>query len=474
MPGDRSFEHLFPPFAEKMAGAGVPQPAAEAFRRHFRRLVAGDMGILPESALDPVQELPDADALDPDLAVLGAEAAARTVVIRLNGGLGTSMGLESPKSLLAVKNGLTFLDLIIQQSRAAGCPLLLMNSFATEPETRDALARLTAGGEQANQGCSGWIRTFLQHRVPRIEARDLQPAAYAPQPGLEWCPPGHGDLYHALHSSGLLDRLLVEGRRYALVANVDNLGADLDLTILGLFVQRRLPFLMEVTDRTPADAKGGHLAWLRGPDRRLVLRESAQCGEEDRVFFQDIRRHRFFNTNNLWIDLVFLHRQLQLAGSLDLPLICNRKPLLPWDPDSLPVYQLESAMGAAIGLFPGAQAIRVPRRRFAPVKTTSDLLVARSDATVLGPEGHVLPNPRRALPEPPVVWLDPRFYRTTSDLDQRFPAGPPSLVACRSLRVEGDVRFAVAPECIGDVRVVNRSSGQAVVTARRLEGEVRL
>ncbi|GAB4108372.1 MAG: UTP--glucose-1-phosphate uridylyltransferase [Acidobacteriota bacterium] len=473
MPGERSFARLFPPFAEKMAGAGVPRPAAEAFRRHFRRLVAGEMGIMPESALEPVQELRDAESLDPKLASLGAEAAGSTVVIRLNGGLGTSMGLESPKSLLVVKNGLTFLDLICRQSEAAGCPLLLMNSFATEPETRAALARLSAGDPAEPEG-PGRIRTFLQHRVPRIQAHDLAPAGYAPQPDLEWCPPGHGDLYHALHSSGLLDRLLAEGKRYALVANVDNLGADLDLTILGFFVQRRLPFLMEVTDRTAADAKGGHLAWLRGPDRRLVLRESAQCAEEDQEFFQDIRRHRYFNTNNLWIDLVFLHRQLSQAGLLELPLICNRKPLLPWDPDSLPVYQLESAMGAAISLFPGAQAIRVPRRRFAPVKTTSDLLVIRSDATVLSPEGHVLPNPRRTLPEPPVVWLDPQFYRTTSDLDERFPAGPPSLAACRSLRVEGDVRFAVAPECIGDVRVVNRSSGQAVVTARRLEGEVRL
>ncbi len=474
MPGDRSFERLYPPFAKKMSEAGVPQPARWAFERHFRRLIAGDLGVIPESALEPVQELPDAESLDSTLEAQGAEAAAKTVFLRLNGGLGTSMGLESPKSLLKVKDGLTFLELIARQSRDSGCPLVLMNSFATESETRMALARLATEGGKENPDPSFRIRTFLQHRVPRIQVSDLSPASYPPQPELEWCPPGHGDLYLAFLSSGLLDRLLAEGKRYALVANVDNLGADLDLRILGFLICHRLPFLMEVTDRTPADAKGGHLAWRRGPDRKLVLRESAQCAKEDLEAFQDIRRHRFFNTNNIWIDLEFLRRQLGAAGLLEMPLICNRKPLLPWDPESLPVFQMESAMGAAIALFPGARAIRVPRRRFAPVKTTSDLLVVRSDATVLGPQGQVLPNPRRTLPQPPVVRLDPRCYRTVSDLEERFPAGPPSLLFCRSFSVEGDVRFAVTPVCMGDVRVINPSPRQAVVTAARLEGEIRV
>ena len=121
-------------------------------------------------------------------------------------------------------------------------------------------------------------------------------------------------------------------------------------------------------------------------------------------------------------------------------MIVNRKPVDPSDPSTPEVIQLESAMGAAIGVFEGARALRVPRRRFAPVKTTDDLLAVRSDAYVLIEEAYVELARRRAG-RPPVVELDPRFYKLLPDFEARFPAGPPSLVACERLRVVGDVRF---------------------------------
>lgn len=463
MGNDRpSFEEVFPLHRSKMEVAGVPEVAIHAFEEHFRRFACGEDGMLPEQQLQPVEDLPRLEELDPRFEAVGAEALVRTVVVRLNGGLGTTMGLEFPKSLLKVKDGLTFLDLIARQSRNTECPLLLMNSYATEAATRAHLDRMPEGGSE--------VRTFVQHQVPRIQAEDWRPASYPGQPELEWCPPGHGDIYHALHTSSLLDDLLAEGRRYAFVANADNLGAQLNLRLMGWFVESEIPFLMEVTRRTAGDAKGGHLARLGGGDGRLVLRESAQCPPEDQDRFQDIRRHRYFNTNNLWLDLAFLRNAITRDGCLKLPLIRNRKPLLPWDPDSRPVIQLESAMGSAITLFDGAEAIEVPRRRFAPVKTCSDLLLVRSDAVVLEPSGRLVPNPDRRLSDPPVVHLDPAHFRTVPDLEQRFPEGPPSLLHCRRFRVEGDVRFTRAPACFGDVHIVNPSPVQASVTATRIEG----
>ncbi|MEA2441924.1 MAG: UTP--glucose-phosphate uridylyltransferase, partial [Thermoleophilaceae bacterium] len=181
--------------------------------------------------------------------------------------------------------------------------------------------------------------------------------------------------------------------------------------------------------------KGGHIARRGG---RLVLRETAQVPEGDESF-ADYRRWRYYNTNNLWVHLPSLADR---ADPVDLPLIVNRKTVDPADPDSPDVVQLETAMGAAIGAIEGAAALCVPRTRFAPVKTTNDLLVVRSDAYVLREDdARVVPAPERKGTAPPLVDLDPRFYRLLSDFEQRFPSGPPSLVHAERLVVRGDVVF---------------------------------
>ena len=274
----------------------------------------------------------------------------------------------------------------------------------------------------------------------------LAPAVWPPDPELEWCPPGHGDIYTALLTSGMLDTLLDNGIEVAFVSNADNLGAELDPLVLGYFVDQGLPFLMEVADRTAADRKGGHLARQKS-DGRLLLRESAQCPEGDVEAFQDTGRHRYFNTNNLWIHLPALRRLLAAQGGvLRLPMIRNSKTLDPRDPSSPEVYQLESAMGAAISVFDGAGALRVPRSRFAPVKTCDDLLGVRSDAYVLTEDWRVILNPRRRCGAP-VIDLDPRFYKLIDQMEARFPYGPPSLVDCERLTVRGDVTFGPGVVC---------------------------
>jgi UTP--glucose-1-phosphate uridylyltransferase len=379
-------------------------------------------------------------------------------MLKLNGGLGTSMGLTKAKALLEVKPGLTFLDVIalqvlrLRRRSGARIPLVLMNSFHTR---EDSLARLARHPELP----ADVPLDFLQDEVPRLRADDLQPVAWPDDPELEWAPPGHGGLYSALVSSGMLDTLLDHGYRYVFASNSDNLGATLEPRIPAWLARDAIPFVMEATDRTEADRKGGHLARRRGDG--LVLREIAQTAEEDLPAFRDIRRHRFFNTNNLWIDLEALAGVLRRHGGvLDLPLIVNRKTVDPSDPSSPEVIQLESAAGAAIQVFDGARAVRVPRRRFAPVKTTDDLLVVRSDAYVLTGDAHLEPAPERPDGRPPAVELDPRFHRLLRDFEARFPAGPPSLVACERLTVVGDVAFGRDVVVRGSVRVEHAGPGQ--------------
>lgn len=433
---------------EKMRADGVSEPAIATFSELYERLVAGDTGLVPESEIEPVTSLPDADELDdaaPDRDLLD-----QAIVLRLNGGLGTSMGLAGPKSLLEVRDGLTFLDIVARQVLAlrertgARLPLVLMNSFSTREPSLERLARYPELAADVPMD-------FLQHKEPKLLADGLEPVTWEPDPSLEWAPPGHGDLYPALVSSGMLAALLEHGYRYAFVANVDNLGAVLDPRILGWMAREEIPFLMEVADRTPADRKGGHLARRRS-DGGLVLREIAQTPDADLDAFQDVERHRYFNTNNLWLDLRALDAELRRRdGVLPLPMIVNRKTVDPRDPDSPAVVQLETAMGAAVAAVPGAAALRVPRRRFAPVKTTNDLLALRSDAYTVSDAFEVMLAPERS--GPPLVDLDDRFYKRVADFEERFAAGAPSLIACEALTVEGDVVFGAGVTVRGRVRV---------------------
>jgi UTP--glucose-1-phosphate uridylyltransferase len=370
------------------------------------------------------------------------------------------MGMTRAKALLEVKDGLTFLDVIARQvldlraRTGARLPLVLMNSFATREDSLAALARYPE--LEADVPLD-----FVQNKVPKLRADDLAPVDWPADPGLEWAPPGHGDLYTALVTSGLLEALLARGYRWAFVSNADNLGAVLDPRILGWVARDEVPFVMEVAQRTKADRKGGHLARRRGGG--LVLREIAQTPDDDVGAFQDIGRHRFFNTNTLWVDLRALEAVLDRRdGVLGLPMIVNRKTVDPGDPSSVAVVQLETAMGAAIDVFEGARALRVGRERFAPVKTTDDLLVLRSDAYVLDERFHVrLADQRDALDlDPPLAVLDPAHFKLLPGFEERFAAGAPSLVGAERLEVVGDVAFGAGVVVRGRVTVRHEGPGQ--------------
>ncbi|QGF24022.1 UTP--glucose-1-phosphate uridylyltransferase [Raineyella fluvialis] len=434
----------------KMRDAAVAENAIRVFSHYYAQLLDGLTGVIPEESISPVQDLPRLEDLTSNTSddTTGAGSAlARTVVIKLNGGLGTSMGMQRAKSLLPVREGRTFLDLTVAQVLAAraehgvALPLVMMDSFATSADTMAELASSPA------IRTDGLPLEFVQNQEPKLRADDLTPVAWPASPDLEWCPPGHGDLYTALEGSGLLRTLLDAGFRYAAVSNVDNLGAAPSATLASWFADTGAPFAMEVCERTRADRKGGHLA-VRNSDGRLILREKAQTASDDEGSFTDIARHRYFNTNNLWLDLEQLAEALASRnGVLGLPLICNRKTVDPTDPASPEVLQLETAMGAAIEVFEGSTAIVVPRSRFLPVKTTSDLLVLRSDVYRVNGDGTL----DRVSPATPLVTLAPGPYKLIADFEAHFPHGSPGLRDAASLTVDGDWTFGPHVEVRGDV-----------------------
>lgn len=445
--------NFFPEFEAKMLAAGVSKPAIRAFQHNYEGLTAGHTGMIPECAIQAVHELPRMEAL-PARDVPEPALLAQTVMVKLNGGLGTSMGLDRAKSLLRVKNDLSFLDFIVRQvvylREKSRVPLrfLLMNSFSTSRDTLQFLEKYPELGEPRQL-------ELMQSQAPKVDAKTLRPVSWPSNPSLEWCPPGHGDFYPSLLASGCLQKLLNQGVKFAFVSNADNLGASLDGQLLSYFAESGKPFLMEVAERTSADRKGGHLAARGG---RLLLRESAQCPEGDLPAFQDINRHRFFNTNNLWIRLDALADLLAKHNGLaPLPLIRNAKTVDPRDKASAEVFQLETAMGAAIECFADSGAIVVPRARFAPVKTTADLLALRSDAYEVTEDWRVILQ-RERHGVPPAVELDAEHYKLVEQLESSITEGVPSLRHCTELKVRGPVCFSADVVFRGKVSVTNASA----------------
>ena len=447
-------EH-WPAYESKMKAEGLSDAAINAFKYNFEKLTSGESLFIPESSITAVESLPTYESLtkeDPSL--LGS-----TVMLKLNGGLGTGMGLEKAKSLLPLKDGATFLDFIAQQVELTrekfkvDLAFMLMNSFSTSADTLAYLAKYPKLALDA----TGLPLEFQQNKAPKVTKEGLAPASWPAAPSNEWCPPGHGDLYPALVGSGMLDQLVAKGYKYMFVSNSDNLGATMDLKLLTWFAESGADFAMEAAARTDADKKGGHLANKAGGG--LLLRESAQCPDADEGAFQDVTKHKFFNTNNLWVNLAALKATFEASGGvLKLPVIKNGKTVDPRDKASTKVLQLETAMGSAIECFAKASAILIPRTRFAPVKTTNDLLALSSDAyEVTADKRMVLKAERNGTP--PDIKLD-GMYKFVDQLATLVPPGcTPSLIKCDKLTVKGAVVLEAGVVFEGKVEIVGAAEG---------------
>uniref|UniRef100_A0A8C6THG1 UTP--glucose-1-phosphate uridylyltransferase n=1 Tax=Neogobius melanostomus TaxID=47308 RepID=A0A8C6THG1_9GOBI len=383
----------------------------------------------PEDSIQPYERI-RAKGLPEDIAA----ALNRLVVVKLNGGLGTSMGCKGPKSLISVRNENTFLDLTVKQiehlnkTYDTNVPLVLMNSFNTDEDTKKILQKYTHHRVQ--------IHTFNQSRYPRINKESLLPIAKsmgADGEGEAWYPPGHGDIYAR--------------KEYIFVSNIDNLGATVDLFILQHLMSqpqdKRCEFIMEVTDKTRADVKGGTLIEY---EERLRLLEIAQVPKAHVDEFKSVTKFKIFNTNNLWISLPAIKR-VHDANALDLEIIVNPKTL----DGGLNVIQLETAVGAAIKSFKNALGVNVPRSRFLPVKTTSDLLLVMSNLYSLD-AGSLTMSKKREFPTTPHVKLGSSFTKVQEYL-RRFE-NIPDMLELDHLTVSGDVTFGKNVSLKGTVIII--------------------
>ena len=355
---------------------------------------------------------------------LGQKYLSKLAVIKLNGGLGTSMGCQGPKSTIKVTGNQSFLDLIQEQIRVLNTKeshpidLLLMNSFNTDDLTK-------------KESLASFVTCFLQDKIPRIQKESLLPLDETSYGDDAWCPPGHGNVYLSLHTSGQLDRLINEGKEVAFISNSDNLGATVSPAILGYFLKKKCPFLMEVTKKTSLDVKGGTLI---KSNQQIKLLERAEVATTDIHLFEDISTFHYFNTNNIWIHLPSLKTLIE-QKKLNLPLIFNTKTIQNQD-----VIQIETAMGSAIQCFQDAIACDVPRDRFLPVKKTSDLFLVQSNLYKKSSAGELVYQ--RQSPLPRVTFSND--YTNINSYKQLVKIIP-NLLQCEELVVNGPVIF---DECI--------------------------
>ncbi|OMJ15680.1 putative UTP-glucose-1-phosphate uridylyltransferase [Smittium culicis] len=390
------------------------------------------------------------------------------VVLKLNGGLGTTMGCVGPKSAIEVRDGKTFLDLTVQQieflntTYQVNVPLILMNSFNTDEDTSKILQKYSDHNVS--------IYTFNQSRWPRINADTSLPIAKSHEtvPNV-WYPPGHGDLYKAFSNSGLLDEFISNGKKYVFVSNIDNLGATVDSTILQHMHDSKADFVMEVTDKTKADIKGGTIIDYDGNIRLLEIAQVPKLFVDD---FKRVKKFKIFNTNNLWIKLDSI-KELVSSDSLDLDLIINKKTT----DSGVPVIQLETAVGAAIKYFNSAHGVNVPRSRFLPVKSTSDLFLITSDLYILK-NGKLDMNPARTFQNSPIVKLGDHFKKV-KDYLARFKS-PPMILELDHLSVTGDVVFGANVTLTGTVIIVANHGAHidiprgSVLNDKVVSGDLRL
>jgi UTP--glucose-1-phosphate uridylyltransferase len=450
---DRVEEEIY----QKMERRGLHVATIEGFLRMLRQAGEEESAYVPLDSVSP----PDSslilntahDAVEvKELEERGTELLSQAVMIKLNGGRSTTMGGDVPKGTLVAKDGRSYLEIIAGQVKAfdtkwnVSVPLVLMDSFFTHEPTLEVISHFDIP-----------VRTFVQNQVPRLVENTFQPLETGTDD--DWVPPGHGDVYASLSSSGLLDQLIAEGRRIAFISNLDNLAASLEPWILGLIERERIDFLMEVTDRTEADRKGGTLIVRDG---HLDLLEIAQVAAEERDRFMDVNQFRVFNTNNVWVDLEALSSALN-RQALKLPIIQNRKTI-----DGAKVVQLETAMGAAIGSFPGARGLRVGRQRFFPTKKVEDLFLLQSDACSLDSMDRLQRNPQRPadLPLRPTVIFSPDFLDSPTKMHLRFEdPSTVSLVRAASFEVRGPVFFEREVKIEGNVVV--EGAGSEVLRIRR-------
>jgi len=305
------------------------------------------------SEVEPILNFSNYNTLDLNNNSINKEVLNKLAIVKLNGGLGTTMKCSKAKGCLEVVDNKTFLDIFINQvifvnkKFSSNMPIVLMNSEYTETDTQVILDKYS---EQVDIYCFNqeFLYRYYEEELENDVIR-LHETRY---------PPGTGNFYESLYNSKVYSLLKERGIEYLFISNIDNLYARFDNKIYNYVYENKIPFLMEVCKRTETDKKGGTpVLWK---DKYHLL-ELAQVNSVDYDDFTNISKFPYFNTNNFWIRLD------EIKNDLDLYIISNKKTI-----NNEKLVQLESVIGSAYSLINNSKIIEINRDRFFPVKTLDD------------------------------------------------------------------------------------------------------
>jgi len=371
---------------------------------------------------------------------------ASLVVVKLNGGLGTSMGCSGPKSLVCIAPNTRFIDWIIEQKEyadaQAGCcvPFYTMNSAATAAAMKQAAVSLPS---------------FLQWQFPRVDCNTGGVVMRNEVPSV--APAGHGNVYQAMYDAGLLYQWHNQGKTYLFISNSDNCGAVVDADILHAVSAGAYDAVMEVTSRTPLDKKGGIVV---EKNQAPYLIERSQCTPDQYALTEDIAQFSVFNTNSMWVRIAAIIQAIE-AGTFQLPVLLNKKTVA-----GQSCVQFESAMGSALPLFQRTACVQVGRERFFPVKTTSDLLLLRSDLVTKETTGRL--RYTRPVTQLPIITLSDTYWNVAA-FNEAFEQVP-SLKHVTQLTLRGPFIFKAGVVLKGDCLLENSGVKPVVLAHCTLEG----
>lgn len=295
------------------------------------------------------------------------DLSKKICIIKLNGGLGTSMNCDRPKSLINVKNNMTFLEITLNQIREIqkkyqiNLKVILMNSFYTHQETEEFIKNI----DDIDITC------YEQSKFIRINKKTNEVFDGSKQE--HFYPPGHGDLFQSLYDKNILEKLIEDKYEYLFVSNIDNLGSTINFRILDNIIQNDIDYCLETTEKTKHDIKGGTIIEY---DNKHMIFEIAQCHPDN---LNEFMNFKYFNTNNVWCKIKSIYNLVKTHDYLkNIDLIINPKKLNQ-DNNEIECIQLEFAIGSLIKFFDKTQFINVSRKRFIPVKNLSDLLLIMSN-----------------------------------------------------------------------------------------------
>jgi len=450
-------ERYFEPFKSLLENSGNSKLANRRFKNMLDIFFKDTAGCVDWNLLKPLTK-DDKDLVEHKMIEqesyydVGIKDLDQLAILKLNGGLGTSMGCTGPKSCVQVTPTETFLSIFLKQILNAcdefkiKIPVIFLNSYYTIDETKNIIKQV-AGADNLD------IHHIIQSRFPRIKKEKADNGLYYPLSDDygegRFYPPGHGDVYDTICNSGLIDQLIEQGKRFLFISNSDNLGAVFDPYILGYMTQNKTQFIMEVTKRTENDRKGGTLIYYPGSDGqlRLKLLEIAQVDPDHNAEFQSINKFSVFNTNSIWLDLHALKQKME-DEKLHMDVIVNPKVV-----EQEKVVQLEIAMGSAISAFDRSVGVLVPRTRFFPVKNTNDLFLLRSNLFQFINNQFILSSIGKDILEKsgvlPVITLGP-YHKKVDDFEKRLP-NIPDISELNSLVIKGNIFVGQRVKLMGNV-----------------------